>query len=301
MPLATERIRLHGHDVEYAIAGSGPAVLLVHGITSSLRTWSKVVPRLAEAHTVIAPDLLGHGASAKPRGDYSLGSFASGLRDLLIALDQPRATVVGHSMGGGIAMQLAYQFPERVERLVLVNSGGLGREVSLLLRAATLPGAELVLPLLFGSPLFRPAGAALGRALRVLGRRSDGDLEGMAHGVASLRRREAQRAFLHTARSIMDAGGQRVNATDRLYLAASMPSLIVWGERDPLIPADHGRTAHAAMPGSRLELFAEAGHFPFNDDPDRFADVLSDFIATTDPSEYDEERVRALMMQEAAR
>jgi pimeloyl-ACP methyl ester carboxylesterase len=301
VPVPTQRLRLHGHEVEYAMAGSGPALLLVHGITSSLRTWSKVLPKLAEHHTVIAPDLLGHGASAKPRGDYSLGSFASGLRDIMIALDVPTATVVGHSMGGGIAMQLSYQFPERVERLVLVNSGGLGREVSLLLRAATLPGADLVLPLLFGTPLVRPAGFVVGRTLSVLGLRSRGDLEGMWHGVASLRRREGQRAFLHTARSIMDAGGQRVSATDRLYLAESMPSLIVWGERDSLIPADHGRAAHAAMPGSRLELFPDAGHFPFNDEPDRFVDVLSDFIATTDPSEYDEAHVRALMRREIAR
>jgi pimeloyl-ACP methyl ester carboxylesterase len=301
VPLQTQRLRLHGHDVEYATAGSGPAVLLIHGITSSLRTWSKVIPRLAEDHRVIAPDLLGHGASAKPRGDYSLGSFASGLRDIMIALDVPTATVVGHSMGGGIAMQLAYQFPERVERLALVNSGGLGREVSLLLRAATLPGADLVLPLLFGTPLFRPAGFVAGKAMGALGLRSRGDLEGMAHGVRSLRRREGQRAFLHTARSIMDAGGQRINATDRLYLAESMPSLIVWGERDSLIPADHGRAAQQAMPGSRLELFPDAGHFPFNDEPDRFVDVLTDFIATTEPSEYDEERVRALMRREVAR
>ena len=301
MPIPTQRLRLHGHEVEYAMAGSGPAILLVHGITSSLRTWRKVFAPLAEHHTVIAPDLLGHGASAKPRGDYSLGSFASGLRDIMIALDVPTATVVGHSMGGGIAMQLAYQFPERVERLVLVNSGGLGREVSLLLRAATLPGADLVLPLLFGTPLVRPAGAVVGTTLRLLGLRSAGDIEGMWHGVASLRRREGQRAFLHTARSIMDAGGQRVSATDRLYLAESMPSLIVWGERDSLIPAAHGRAAHDAMPGSRLELFADAGHFPFNDEPDRFVDVLTDFIATTEASEYDEEHVRALMRREVAR
>jgi pimeloyl-ACP methyl ester carboxylesterase len=300
VPLQTQRLRLHGHEVEYAAAGpeDAPAVLLIHGITSSLRTWRQVLPRLAESHRVIAPDLLGHGASAKPRGDYSLGSFASGLRDIMIALDVPTATVVGHSMGGGIAMQLAYQFPERVERLALINSGGLGREVSLLLRSATLPGAELVLPLLFGTPLVRPVGAVVGTVLSLFGVRSRGDLEGMWHGVASLREREGQRAFLHTARSIMDAGGQRVNATDRLYLAESMPSLIVWGERDPLIPATHARAAHEAMPGSRLEIFPDAGHFPFNDDPDGFVDVLSDFIATTDPSEYDEERVRALMRRE---
>ena len=112
---------------------------------------------------------------------------------------------------------------------------------------------------------------------------------------------EARAAFIHTLRGIVDPGGQRVSATDRLYLAREMPSLIVWGERDPLIPADHGRAAHAAMPGSRLELFPDAGHFPFNDEPDRFVDVLTDFIATTDASEYDEERVRALMRREIAR
>lgn len=299
--LREQHIRLHGHEVAYVAAGSGPVLLLVHGITSSWRTWKKVIPRLAERHTVIAPDLLGHGTSAKPRGDYSLGSFASGLRDLLIVLGHPSATVVGHSLGGGIAMQLAYQFPERCERLVLVNSGGLGREVSLLLRSATLPGAELVLPLLFGQPVLRPVGAAIGKALGALGLRSPGDLEGIAHGVASLSRPEARRAFLHTARSIMDAGGQRVNATDRLYLAESMPSLIVWGERDPLIPADHGRAAHAAMPGSRLELLPAAGHFPFNDEPERFADLLADFVATTEPAAYDEQRVRELLVSQGAR
>ncbi len=294
-----ERIRLHGHEVRYLVAGSGPAVLLVHGITSRSETWRRVIPRLAERHTVIAPDLLGHGESAKPRGDYSLGSFASGLRDIMIALEVPTATVVGHSLGGGIAMQLAYQFPERVERLVLVNSGGLGREVSLLLRAATLPGAELVLPLLFGSPVLRPAGAVLGRVLGGLGMRSSGDLEGIAHGVASLRRAEARRAFLHTARSIMDVGGQRVDARDRLYLAESMPSLIVWGERDPLIPADHGRAAHAAMPGSRLEVFEDSGHFPHMDDTMRFVEVLSDFLATTEPARLDPETLRERILDGA--
>src|SRR3954452_6405855 len=162
--LERQTIELHGHPVSYCTAGSGPVLVLIHGITSSSRTWERVLPALAEHHTVIAPDLLGHGESAKPRGDYSLGAYASGIRDLLVALGHPRATVVGHSLGGGIAMQLAYQFPERVERLVLVNSGGLGREVNLMLRAATLPGAEYVLPLLASAPL-RGAGARLGGVL----------------------------------------------------------------------------------------------------------------------------------------
>jgi len=297
--LRRRTIELHGHPVSYRMAGRGPAVVLIHGITSSGRTWERVVPALAKHHTVIAPDLLGHGESAKPRGDYSLGAYASGVRDLLVALDVPRATVVGHSLGGGIAMQLSYQFPERVERLVLVDSGGLGREVNLMLRAATLPGSEYVLPLLCAAPL-RDAARAVGRALGAVGLTPGADLQGMAEGFASLAAVDARRAFLHTARSIIDLTGQRVSARDRLYLAEGMPTLIVWGERDPMIPVAHGRAAHAAMPGSRLEVFEHAGHFPFNDDPVRFAELLGDFIATTEPATHDEHRLRRLLLKQAA-
>ena len=291
-------LRLHGHPVAYHAAGSGPVVLLIHGITSSSEAWRQVIPALAKHHTVIAPDLLGHGGSAKPRGDYSLGAYASGLRDLLAALGHQRATVVGHSMGGGIAMQLAYQFPERVERLALVSSGGLGREVGLVLRAATLPGAEWVLPLITRD---RPR-EALGLAswlLGVLGLRTAADVRGTALGLASLSEPRARRAFLHTARSIIDSSGQRVSATDRLYLAEGMPTLIVWGERDPMIPVAHGIAAHAAIPHSRLEFFPGAGHYPFDEDPERFAAVLGDFVATTEPSHYDEEEIRRRLREGA--
>src|SRR6059036_1184496 len=147
--METRETTLHGNRVSYRTAGDGPEVIvLVHGITGSSETWAEVIPALGEEFTVVAPDLLGHGQSAKPRGDYSLGAYASGLRDLLAAIGHDRATVVGHSLGGGVAMQMAYQFPERCERLVLVSSGGLGREVSFLLRAATLPGSEWVIPML---------------------------------------------------------------------------------------------------------------------------------------------------------
>jgi pimeloyl-ACP methyl ester carboxylesterase len=294
---STERqIDLHGHPVTYHQVGRGPAVLLIHGITSSSRTWRTVMPALAEHHTVIAPDLLGHGRSAKPRGDYSLGGYASGLRDLMVALEVPSATVVGHSLGGGVAMQFAYQFPERVERLALVDSGGLGSEVSLVLRAATLPGAEYVLPLLASGPL-RGAGAALGSVLGRVGVRASADVRGMAEGFESLGDAAARRAFVHTARSVIDPAGQRVDATDRLYLAEHVPSLIVWGDHDRMIPVQHGRDAHALMPGSRLEVFAGAGHFPFNDDPERFVAVLTDFIATTEPARFDDDLVRRLMLR----
>src|ERR671930_336842 len=146
--IRTEEIELHGHRVSNRVAGEGPVILLIHGIAGSSHQWEPSMTLLAETSTVVAPDLLGHGRSAKPRGDYSLGAYTSGLRDLMVALDFAKATVVGHSLGGGIALQFAYQFPDRTGRLVLVSSGGLGREVHFLLRAATLPGAEFVLPLI---------------------------------------------------------------------------------------------------------------------------------------------------------
>jgi pimeloyl-ACP methyl ester carboxylesterase len=300
-PAITEHeIRLHGHSVCYRTAGDdGPLVLLVHGITGHGAAWDPVTERLARSHRVLVPDLLGHGTSAKPRGDYSLGAFAAGLRDLMVALGEPSATVVGHSLGGGVAMQFAYQFPARAERLVLVSSGGLGREVNVILRAAALPGAERVLPLL-AAPWAMSAGTAIARGLDRIGLRLGTDLAGMGEGFASLRTREAREAFIATVRAVIDTGGQRVNATDRLYLAAEVPTLLVWGARDPMIPAAHGEAAHAAMPGSRLEIFPNAGHFPFQDDPERFAAVLADFIAGTEPARIDDDRTRALLNAHAA-
>jgi pimeloyl-ACP methyl ester carboxylesterase len=293
---SSQQIELHGHPVTYHRVGEGPAVVLIHGITSSSRTWRSVMPALAERYTVIAPDLLGHGRSAKPRGDYSLGAYASGIRDLLVALEIPRATIVGHSLGGGVAMQFAYQFPDRIERLVLVDSGGLGGEVSLMLRAATLPGAEYVIPVLASSPV-RSAGAAVGSVLGRVGLRASADVRGLAEGFESLADADARRAFVHTARSVIDPAGQRVDASDRLYLAEHVPSLIVWGERDRMIPVQHGYDAHALMPNSRLQTFPNAGHFPFNDDPARFVELLHDFIATTDPATFDDDLIRRLMLR----
>src|ERR671917_1057966 len=139
------QLELHGHRVLYRTAGSGPPVVLIHGMVNSSRHWAEVAGRLAHDYRVIAPDLLGHGHSAKPEGDYSLGAHAAGIRDLLAALGIDRATIVGHSLGGGVAMQFFYQFPERTERLVLVSSGGLGREGGWPLRAAPPPRGGRVL------------------------------------------------------------------------------------------------------------------------------------------------------------
>ncbi len=276
---------LHGHRVSYRTAGKGPVILLIHGITGDSRQWNQIIPQLADRYTVLAPDLLGHGQSAKPRGDYSLGAYAVSLRDLLIVLGHRRATVVGHSLGGGIAMQFSYEYPVFCERLVLVDSGGLGPEVHPLLRAATLPGAELVLPLIAHSRL-HVVGEAIGQALGRLGLELGHDLAEMTRGYASLSDAEARRAFLHTVRAVIDLAGQRVNATDRLYLAQMIPALIVWGRRDPLIPVEHAAVAHRGIPGSRLEIFDDAGHFPQLEQPVRFARVLIDFIESTDPAEF---------------
>jgi pimeloyl-ACP methyl ester carboxylesterase len=279
-------VQLHGHRVVYRIAGEDPTghrpvLLLVHGMAGSSSTWREVMPALAQRYTVIAPDLPGHGESDKPLQDYSLGAQANALRDLLVATGIDRATIVGQSLGGGIAMQLAYQHPQHCERLVLVSSGGLGREVSLLLRALTLPGVDFLSPVLFPS-FVRRAGNAVSGWLRSAGLRAPG-IEQEWRSYVSLIDPDTRRAFLRTLRAVVDVGGQTVSALDRLYLASLMPALIVWGERDRIIPVAHAHEAHAAMPGSRLVIFEESGHFLHTEEPARFVETLVEFVDTTAP------------------
>jgi pimeloyl-ACP methyl ester carboxylesterase len=295
--LIPHELRLHGHRVTYRTAGSGPVLLLLHGIANSSQTWESVAAPLSERFTLIAPDLLGHGESATPRGDYSLGAHATGVRDLLTALGIEHVTVVGHSLGGGIAMQFAYQFPERCERLVLVSSGGLGREVHLLLRAAALPGADYVLPLLTSSGLVG-LGRHVGGVLRRVRLAPGGDVDVLARGFASLDNAGSRQAFLHTVRAVIEPSGQRVSAHDRLALASEIPSLIVWGERDSIIPVAHGAAAHEAMPNSRFEVFPGAGHLPHDADHDRFAAVLTDFCRSTDGARLTADHWQPLLGEE---
>jgi pimeloyl-ACP methyl ester carboxylesterase len=292
-------LNLHGHQVGYRMAGEGPAVVLVHGLTGSSTTWREVMPVLARDHTVIAPDLLGHGESAKPRGDYSLGAYASGVRDLLIALGVERATVVGHSLGGGVAMQLAYQFPQRCERLVLVASGGLGKEVSLLLRAVSLPGSELVLPVVLSGQLHR-ALSAVGDVLGRWGLRLSVRQKEIWRSYTGLSAVHGRLAFIHTVRSVIDPLGQRVSARDRLYLAAEMPTLIVWGTADRIIPVEHAHAAHAAMPGSHLAIVEGAGHFLPFEQPGAFLDALHRFLDGTEPALATEERFHEVLLRRSA-
>jgi len=267
-------------------------------MAGSSRTWRDVMPGLAEHHRVIAPDLLGHGESAKPMGDYSLGGHASGLRDLLARLGIERATVVGQSLGGGVALQLAYQHPEFCERLVLVSSGGLGREVSWLLRALSLPGSEFVLPL--AVPAFiRDQGNSIGRWMGDHGIRHSRTAE-MWRAYASLAEPENRQAFVKTLRAVVDLGGQTVSASDRLYLAEAVPTLIVWGDHDAIIPVEHAYAAHEAMPGSRLEIFPGVGHFPQTEALAELIEVLTDFIATTEPADARLEELQHLLVEGAS-
>jgi len=277
----------------YVTGGDGPPLLLVHGIGGDWRTWEPVLEDLARHHRVVAPDLPGHGTSAKGAGDYSLGALASALRDLCGALGIARATVVGHSLGGGIAMQFSYQFPERCERLVLVASGGLGPDVGLPLRLATLPGSTLVLSV--AAPAARSVIGLAAQTGRILHLRATPDIEFYARTIAALGDADTRAAFLGTLRGVVGARGQLVDARDRLYLARHMPTLIIWGERDAMLPASHGRAAHEAMPGSRLEVFEHAGHVPQLDDPGRFVAVLEDFVTATEPSTHSDERWTELL------
>jgi pimeloyl-ACP methyl ester carboxylesterase len=286
-----QEVELHGHRVGYRLAGSGPPLLLLHGITSTSDAWRNVMPRLAERFTVVAPDMVGHGRSAKPPGDYSLGAYAAGVRDLLAVLGFERGTLVGHSFGGGIAMQFSYLFPEYVERMALISSGGLGREVHPLLRAAVLPGSEWVMPLIAREWSVRAGGAIAAVAGR-LGLEAGPDLAEFARGYASLAEQDAREAFIHTMRACIDPDGQRVSALDRLYLADQMPTLIIWGSDDPVIPVEHGRRAHEIVPASRYVEIEGSGHWPMLDAPDRVARELTAFVEETEPFEYSLESVR---------
>jgi pimeloyl-ACP methyl ester carboxylesterase len=291
-------VSLHGRPLNYVEVGSGPLLLLVHGMAGTYESWQAVIEPLARRHTVIALDLPGHGASAPAGGDYSLGSLAASLRDLLITLGHDHATIVGHSLGGGIAMQFAYQFPELTERLVLVSSGGLGREVSPVLRAAALPGADLFIAATAGPG--RVAGSALARGLAAVGLRANADVAEVARGYASLGDRSHRSAFLATLRSVVGTEGQRIHAGDRLYLAGGVPVLIIWGRRDRMIPVAHAEHAHKEIPGSRLEIFDSAGHMPQLEAPARFVAVLERFLEETEPAEWSSERWRSRLIATGA-
>ena len=294
-----QHVTVHGHRRAYVRRGSGPAVLLLHGLACDHTTWDPVIDSLARTHTVIAPDLLGHGASDKPRADYSVGGYANGMRDLLTVLGIDTATVVGHSFGGGVAMQFAYQYPERTERLVLVGSGGLGPEVSPAIRAITTPGFQQAMGVLT-LPGLRHATTTAMRLLAGSGVRQLRDLDEVADIYDSFADPRTRAAIRHVVRAVVDWRGQIVTMADRAYLTEAMPMCVVWGADDQVVPVDHAANARALAPTARIEVIPNAGHFPHKDHPERFVKIVRDFIRTTAPSQYDRDRWRALLEEGAA-
>ena len=272
-------LELHGDRVAYRDAGSGETLLLIHGMAGSSETWRAVIPQLAKKYRVIAPDMLGHGQSDKPRGDYSLGAFAVWLRDLLDELGVTRATIVGQSLGGGVAMQFVYQHPDYCQRLVLISSGGLGPDVGWTLRLLSAPGAELILPVIAPKPVLN-VGNKLRSWLSAAGIQSPRGAE-IWSAYSSLSDSQTRHAFLRTLRSVVDYRGQAVSALNRLHLTSELPTMAIWGDKDQIIPVDHAYAAQAARPGSRLEVLAGVGHFPHVERPTDVVDLIDDFITTT--------------------
>lgn len=283
IPMQTAEI--HGHTLAYREAGEGDTLLLIHGMAGSSRTWRKIMPTLAERFHVIAPDMPGHGNSSADFDDYSPGGMASAIRDLLIMKGIERATVIGQSLGGGVAMQLIYQYPSMAERLVLIGSGGLGRDVAWTLRLLSLPGSEFVTPVI-APPFVMGLGNRVRGWLGGKGVRADA-FDEMWSAYETLSRPEFRRTFLKTLRSVVDGGGQAMSAKNRLYLCSQMPVLIIWGDKDPVIPVSHAYDTHAMIPTSRLHIVEGVGHFVHVEAPEATMDLLHEFIGSTEPGNVD--------------
>jgi pimeloyl-ACP methyl ester carboxylesterase len=283
---------VHGYRRAFRIQGSGPALLLLHGLACDSTTWLPVIPELAKHFTVIAPDMLGHGESDKPDADYSLGGYANGMRDLMTILGIDKVTVVGHSFGGGVAMQFAYQFPERTERVILVSTGGLGKDVTPLIRLLTVPGSGLALR----AATFRPWRPLVSGAMSALSRlplRATRDLDEVARIYVSLADPATRTAVQRVTSHVLDWRGQFVTMTDRSYLARMMPVLVVWGRDDMVIPARHAELA--PTPIQDVHVLEDSGHFPHKDHPEEFARLVIEFVAENEPATYHRGRWRSLL------
>jgi pimeloyl-ACP methyl ester carboxylesterase len=251
------RVPLSCGAISYTQAGSGPVLLLIHDLGGTRRTWQHLIPGLARTHTVIAPDLIGHGLSDPPPGDYSLDAHACTMRDLLLTLGHPRASILGHSLGGGIALQAAYQFPERIDRMVLISSGGLGSALST--------------PAPFTRRLFGFFPALIGHS----------DARVLADVLRGLTDDQQRRAFLHTARTVMHRRGQTNGAGDQLSLLRRIPLLVAWGANDKTIAARHHRAFAKRVPHAVTAQIPDAGHYPHETAPAQLLSAIQNFLAAT--------------------
>ena len=276
-------IAVAGLPAHYLVAGEGPPLLLLHGDGESAHDWRRVLPGLARTHRVVAPDLPGFGGSAKPPGDYSPASFARFAAALLDALEIERATVVGNSLGGLVALRLALAEPGRVSALVLAASAGLGRAVSPLISSLTWPVyGELAI-----AWARTPLGArqrAQGRGTLLFGRPERVPDDWVAEQARLARRPGFLEAALTALRATTGPTGQRDVVLDRLP-SLTMPTLVVWGERDRVFPLQQAREAVARLPHGRLALLPDCGHLPPVECPDAFLAAVAEFLEAETPAE----------------
>ena len=291
-----QKTTLHGRELAYREAGAGegkPTLLLIHGMAGSSGTWREMIPRLESSYHILAPDLPGHGESSLDFDDYSLGAMASALRDLLVVKGVRRCTVIGHSLGGGVALQFVYQYPDFCERIALIGSGGLGKEVNWILRLLAVPGAEL--PLTGAAAPFlvsagdRARGFLTGKGVRAV------SLEEPWAAYESLGKPGHRRTFFKTLRAVVDNKGQAVSANNRLHLAGQLPFQLIWGDRDPIIPVSHGHATHDAIPGSRLAIVEGTGHYPHVEDPAAVERIITEFMESTEPGHIDHDTLSTLV------
>ena len=293
-PYDVQFLTVHGHRRAFVKTGSGPALLLLHGLACDHTTWAPIIESLSKRYTVIAPDLLGHGRSDKPRADYSVGGYANGMRDLLTLLGIDKVTVVGHSLGGGVAMQFAYQFPERTSRVILVSPGGLGPEVTPVIRAVSMPGFHTAMGVLT-IPGLRHVGVVGMKALSKTGIPHTRDLDEVSAIFENFKDPKFRAAIAHVVRAVIDWRGQIVTMADRAYLTEAMPMCLIWGDDDSVIPHSHARRIAALAPQTRVQILPNAGHFPHKDHPERFVKIVNDFIRTTEPAVYSRARFRTML------
>lgn len=291
-PERASRLATPSGAIAYTRTGSGPPLLLVHGLGGTRSTWAAIIPQLSLVFTVIAVDLPGHGDSDAPLGDYSPGAQASALRDVVVGLGFERVSLAGHSLGGGAVMQFAYQFPERTERLVLISSGGFGSEVTPLLRAATLPGAEMLI-----SGLARVPRAVTGPVLGVLSLvptlMSREDAVPLADTMVTMGAKRHRRTFIRTARTVLDRHGQLMSAKGTFAALAGIPILIAWGADDRAIPPEHHRRAAQRLPNALTCELANAGHFPQETTPVPLTTAMVSFLTSSAAHAYDEDLWRS--------
>jgi pimeloyl-ACP methyl ester carboxylesterase len=272
-------VLVDGNEIAYLESGDpdAPPVLLVHGLLSDSGTWlADLEPLAARGLRPIAVDLVGHGRSAKPPGTYLLDDFAQMLDGFMAALDLDSATVCGHSLGGAIAIHFGYHYPKRVARLVLVSAGGLGREVSPALRMLSLRGAET----LTGAVLGRPPVQRILRSPRVhrLFRVTPERLPNLRRIGGTLFRADSRAAFFRSLRGVIGPRGQLGSFIEMEYLGAQLPTLLVWSDRDVIIPVAHAHRTHAHLSGSTLVLFEGGGHEPHRRNAAEFATAVATFV-----------------------